>query len=71
MALFKFFKLKDNLHNSTGALVISRKEVEAANKEVTDTLQSMSEKVSHGKYNSYTLPARKEASLPYLEPKYL
>ena len=44
MALFKFFKLKDNLHNSTETLVISRKEVEAANKEVTNALQSMLEK---------------------------
>ena len=45
MALFKFFKLKDNLHNSMETSVISRKEVEAANKEVTNALQSMSEKV--------------------------
>ena len=55
MALFKFFKVKDNLNNGTGSSIISRKEVEAANKEVANALQSMSEKkTSHGKYNSYT-----------------
>ena len=51
--IVQFFKL-NNLHNSTGISVISRKEVEAANKEVTNALQSMLETVSRRKYNSFT-----------------
>lgn len=54
MALLKFFKLKDKLHDTTEASVLSKMEVEAANKQVSNALQSAAEKVSRGKYNSYT-----------------
>ena len=54
MALLNFFKLKDKLHDSTEASVLSKTEVEAANKQVSNALQSAAEKVSRGKYNSYT-----------------
>ena len=54
MALLKFFKLKDRLPDNIGTSVISRKEVEAANKEVTNALQSAAENGRRGKYNSYT-----------------
>ena len=52
MALLKFFKLTDKLHNSTRTSIFSSMEVEAANKEVTNVLQTKSEKVSQGKYTS-------------------
>ena len=52
MALLKFFKLKDKLPDTTGTSVI--KEVEVANKKVTNVLQSATEKDAHGKYNSHT-----------------
>ena len=54
MVLLNFFKLKDKLHDSTEASVLSKTEVEAANKQVNNALQSAAEKVSRGKYNSYT-----------------
>ena len=56
MALLKLlsFKLKDKLHDSSKVSVLSKTEVEAANKQVSNALQSMAEKVSRGKYNSYT-----------------
>jgi len=46
MVLLKCFKLKDKLHNSTDTSVLSKTEVEAANKQVSNALQSVSEKVS-------------------------
>jgi len=46
MALLKIFKLKDKLHDSTDTSVLSKTEVEATNKRVSDALQSVSEKVS-------------------------
>ena len=53
MALLKFFKLKDKLHDSTEASVLSKMEVKAANKQVSNALQSAAEKLSREKYNSY------------------
>ena len=56
---YYFFKLKDKLPDSTGTSVILRKEMEAANKEVTNVLQSATEKGARQcrKYNSY-MPQR-------------
>ena len=54
VALLKFFKLKDRLPDKP-SLVISKKEVEAANKEVANALQSATENGHCGcSYNSYT-----------------
>ena len=54
MVLLKFFKLKDKLHDSTEASILSKTEVETANKQVSNALQSVAEKISRGNYNSYT-----------------
>ena len=54
MALLKFLSWRTNyVHDSTEASVLSKTEVEAANKQVSNALQSAAEKVSRGKYNSY------------------
>ena len=53
MMLLKFFKLKDKLHDSTEVSVLSKTVVEAASKQVSNALQSVVDKVSQVKYNSY------------------
>ena len=52
--MWKFVTVKKKLHDTSGISLLSRTDVEAANKGVSDALQLAMEKVSRGKYNSYT-----------------
>ena len=52
--MWKFVTIKKKLNDSVGTSFLSRTEVEAANNQVSSRLQSATEKVSRGKYNSYT-----------------
>ena len=54
MALWKFVTVKKKLCDTSEISLLSRTDVEAANKGVSDALQLATEKVSRGKYNSYT-----------------
>ena len=52
MVLFKFFKWQEKL--SEGNSLLTRKEVESADKAVVSALESASKQTVRGKYNSYT-----------------